>query len=158
MPSEAAVDRMLSTFRELGLDWLLTVPSTGLQRLYGSYESIGRCLYATREEEAIALAAGLRLGGAFPVVVMQQTGVGNAINAVLSLADAYGIGFPVVVLDRTVDDPNLVQRVSSGGTARVLSALGCIEIDWELPDQAHRMRTCIEDDIRWILCPMVGSG
>lgn len=158
MPSAAAIDRMLSTFRLNGLDWLLTVPSAGLQRLYASYEEAGRCLYATREEEAIAIASGLRLGGANPVVVMQQTGVGNAINAVLSLADAYRIPFPVVVLDRTVEDPNLVQRISSAGTAQVLRALGCVEFDWDRPAEASRLSASLEAGVRWILSPMVGAS
>lgn len=158
MLTDAAFDRMLRAFRDNGLGWLLTVPSAGLQRLYASYEAVDRCLYATREEEAIALASGLRLGGVRPVVVTQQTGVGNAINAVLSLADAYEIGFPVIVFDRTVDDPNLVQRVSSDGTARILRALGCVELDWERPDHADRLRVALETGIRWILSPLAGAS
>lgn len=157
MPSQAVLDRMIRTFQDNGLSWLLTVPSAGLQRLYASYEATGHCLYATREEEAIAVASGLHLGGAQPVVVMQQTGVGNAINAVLSLADAYGIGFPVVVIDRTSDDPNPVQRVSSAGTARVLRALDCVELDWERPDVSRLMRDSLQSGVRWFLSPMVGS-
>src|SRR5579864_5602106 len=126
MPSDEAVDRMMIALANNGLEWLLTVPTTGLERLYKTYEMAGRCLYATREEEAIALASGFVLAGACPIVIMQQTGVGNAINAVLSLADAYDIRFPVLVCDRTVNDPNAVQRVSSFGTSMVLNALGCV--------------------------------
>lgn len=158
MPSEAAVDRMISALAENGFEWLVTVPAAGLQRVYDSYEAIGRCLYATREEEAVGLASGLSLGGARPIVVMQQTGVGNALNAVLSLADAYDIRFPILVCDRTVDDPNPVQRVSSLGTARVLRALGCAELDWELPGAGRELGAQLQAGTRWILSPMVGGG
>ena len=158
MLSEEALDRILLALSENGTEWLLTVPCAGLQRLYEAYDEAGRCLYATREEEAIALACGLVLGGARPVVVMQQTGVGNSINAALSLADAYEIRFPVIVFDRTANDPNLVQRVSSVGTCRVLDALGCAHLDWEASESRTEFRQHVEAGVRWIVCPMVGSG
>src|SRR5437762_14089753 len=88
---------------------IIVVPCTGLNPLYSHYERMGQCIYATREEEAIAIASGLAIGGALPAVVMQQSGVGNTLNAVFTLADAYCIYFPVVVLDRGVEDINPVQ-------------------------------------------------
>ena len=48
-----------------------------------------------REEECIAFAAGHRLAGLRPVVLMQCSGVGNALNALASLAIPYGIGMPL---------------------------------------------------------------
>src|ERR1035438_9281471 len=140
MASKQAVDRMILALTESRFEWLLTVPTTGLEQLYKRYEKQDRCLYATREEEAIALASGFALGGARPIVIMQQTGVGNCVNAVLSLADAYQIRFPVIVCDRTVNDPNLVQRVSSFGTSKVLHALGCVQLDWELPGSTEEFQ------------------
>jgi len=157
MPSPEAIDRMIAALAEHRIEWLLTVPTTGIARLYESFERRSACLYATREEEAIALASGLALGGRRPVVVMQQTGVGNAINAVLSLADAYRIPFPVIVCDRTPHDPNLVQRVSSRGTLSVLAVLGCAELDWELPGAVDDFRRHVSDGARWLVCPMRGS-
>jgi sulfopyruvate decarboxylase subunit alpha len=156
MPSRAAVDRMSAALAENGLEWLLTVPTTGLQSLYKTYEDKGRCLFATREEEAIGLASGLVLAGARPVVIMQQTGVGNAINAVLSLADAYEIRFPVIVCDRTASDPNVVQRVSSIGTLKALNALGCVHLDWESPESPEELHRHIQAGERWIICPAAG--
>jgi len=152
------MDRMLAAFSDCRLDWLLTVPSAGLQRLYDSYDVTRRCLYATREEEAIALACGLTLGGVRPIVAMQQTGVGNAINAVLSLADAYEIRFPVVVFDRGPNDPNLVQRVSSTGTLKVLDALGCAHLDWEMASATEEFSEHLRASKRWIVCSMAGVG
>lgn len=148
---------MRDALTDNGLDWLLTVPTTGLQRLYKAFEDKGRCVFATREEEAIGLASGLTLSGGRPVVIMQQTGVGNAINAVLSLADAYKIRFPVIVCDRTAADPNVVQRVSSIGTAKALNALGCVHLDWESEKSQEEFRRHVQDGVRWIVCPAIGS-
>jgi sulfopyruvate decarboxylase subunit beta len=75
-------------------------PVFRLNELYHSYEGVNRCLYLTREEEAIAVASGMSLTGAHPLVVMRQSGVGNCLNAVFSLSEAYDIFFPILVYDR----------------------------------------------------------
>jgi len=156
--ASAVTTPLLTAFRAHDLRWLVAVPSNGLQAVYDAYEETGRCIFATREEEGVAIACGLRIGGQRPVVVMQQTGAGNAVNVVLSLADAYEIDFPVVVFDRTVADVNLVQRVSSRGTARALRALGCVDLDWTAPDAVPRFGDGVRAGRRWFLSPLPGSG
>ncbi len=158
MPSKAAVDRIIEALDRQRIDCLLTVPAAGLHGLYSSFESSAQLVYATREEEAVALACGLVLGGRRPIVVMQQTGVGNAINAVLSLADAYELAFPILVADRTAQDPNPVQRVSSTGTRQALGGLGFVEIDWEASSAIDRFEAHVAGGVRWIVSPMVGAG
>jgi sulfopyruvate decarboxylase alpha subunit len=54
-------------------------------------------IVATREEEAIGIAAGLYLGGARPTVMMQSSGLGNALNAIASLLIAYQIPVALVI-------------------------------------------------------------
>ena len=151
-------ERLRAALRDDGIDWLLAVPAAGLQTLYDDFDAVDRLLFATREEEAIAIACGIALGAGRPAVVMQQTGVGNAINAVLSLADAYAIPFPIVVCDRTDHDPNPVQRVSSTGTLRALRALGCVELALTEPDADDLLRHALADRPRWIVVPLVGEG
>jgi sulfopyruvate decarboxylase subunit alpha len=51
---------------------------------------------ATREEEAFGIAAGLYLGGAYPTVMLQSSGLGNSLNALSSLIVPYQI--PMLVL------------------------------------------------------------
>lgn len=46
---------------------------------------------ATREDNAIALAVGAFLAGDQPLVFMESSGLGNAIDALTSLAIVYGI-------------------------------------------------------------------
>jgi sulfopyruvate decarboxylase TPP-binding subunit len=158
MTTSYAVGQMVAALRAHQLDWLVTVPATGLGPLYQAYKSADRCIFATREEEGIAVACGLTLGGARPAVVMQQSGVGNALNAVLTLADAYEIHFPVIVCDRTTADPNPVQRVSSRRTAQILAALGYAIVDWEQPSAGDRLGFELGAKTRWILSPMAGGS
>ena len=56
-----------------------------------------RYVSATREEEAIGIAAGSFLGGQKPVVLMQNSGLGNSIGALASLPLLYKIPMLLVI-------------------------------------------------------------
>jgi sulfopyruvate decarboxylase subunit alpha len=135
-----------------GLSHIVVVPSSGLDPLYSAFEQRGACLIATREEEAVGLAVGLALGGLWPAVVMQQSGVGNCLNAVLSLADPYEVDFPVLVFDRGEADINPVQRTSSAGTRRILKVLGATQLDLAAPEAHALFASGRKARVRWFLC------
>lgn len=148
---------MISAFDEAGIDWIVVVPSSHLNDLYRHFQKSSRCIFATREEEAVAIASGLKVAGAFPVVVMQQSGVGNALNAVFTLSDAYKIHFPIVVIDRGLQDDNPVQRVSSRETRKVLDAINFESIDWDLGSGANLLLAAMNGLTRWIVSGPDGS-
>ncbi len=50
-----------------------------------------------REEEAVGILTGLFLGGQRGAMLVQSSGLGNALNALGSLAMAYHIPFPLLV-------------------------------------------------------------
>jgi len=51
---------------------------------------------ATREDEALGIATGAYLAGKKPIVLMQNSGLGNSINVLASLAILYKI--PILML------------------------------------------------------------
>jgi sulfopyruvate decarboxylase TPP-binding subunit len=148
---------MLHAFQTCHIDWLAVVPGSGLNEIYEYYDERGRCLFATREEEAVAISAGLAVAGTRPLVLMQQSGVGNALNAVFTLAEAYNIYFPIVSCDRSKDDPNPVQRHSSVRTSRVLESQGAVFLDWTDADASERFSALLDRQQRWIVCNLVGK-
>ena len=137
-----------------GIDHLIVVPASGLELVLGHFEKHGSCIYATREEEAIAIACGLSLGGEKPMVVMAQAGLGNTLNAVFTLADAYDIYFPILVCFRGKRDPNPVQRVSAKHTHLVLSVLDCVEVSWDAPEGKGEFKRLVNERQRWIKCSL----
>jgi sulfopyruvate decarboxylase TPP-binding subunit len=147
---------LVETLRSAGIDWVLTVPLSGMDGLYQEFAGRGRCIFATREEEAVATAAGLVLGGSRPIVVMQQSGVGNALNAVFTLADAYEIAFPILVFDRGESDPNPIQKASSRSTLPLLQQLGATTLaDWSGPGAlAVLSRALATPAGRWLISPL----
>ena len=54
----------------------------------------------TREEEGIGIAGGLVLGGAKPLLVIQDNGVGNALTALTTFAQAYHLPMVLLVSQR----------------------------------------------------------
>jgi len=78
-----------------------------------------------REEECVGYAAGARIAGRRPVVLMQSSGLGNSLNALGSLAVPYRLGLPLVVSMRgTLGERNASQVPMGRATVPFLAALG----------------------------------
>ncbi len=78
-----------------------------------------------QEEECIAHAGGQVLAGGRPAVLMQCSGLGNALNALASFVIPYGLGIPLVISMRgTLGERNPAQMPMGRATAPVLAALG----------------------------------
>jgi sulfopyruvate decarboxylase subunit alpha len=54
----------------------------------------------TREEEGIGIAGGLVLGGAKPLLVVQDNGIGNALTALTTFAQPYHLPLLMIVSQR----------------------------------------------------------
>lgn len=76
-----------------GIDLALTVPCKYIAELIATLDGDDRfdLLYPTREEESVGIAAGAYLGGRKSVMLIQNSGLGNMVNAYLSLNRFYGI-------------------------------------------------------------------
>jgi sulfopyruvate decarboxylase subunit alpha len=62
----------------------------------GAYASIP----LTREEEGIGIAGGLVLGGAKPLLIVQDNGIGNALTALTTFAQPYHLPLLMIVSQR----------------------------------------------------------
>ncbi|NMI01705.1 thiamine pyrophosphate-binding protein [Pseudonocardia acidicola] len=124
-----------------GLDWQVTIADrlvaggVGVaayvpdSRLNGVLERLGEhglpLRSLAREEECVAYASGQRIAGRQPVVLMQSSGVGNALNALGSLAVPYRLGLPLVISMRgTLGERNPSQVPIGRATRSLLDALG----------------------------------
>ncbi|MCH7226415.1 phosphonopyruvate decarboxylase [Haloferula sp. A504] len=96
----------LQAYRECldkcGVEFISGVPDTLLNDLCLYFERDwpeGRHVIAANEGGAIALAAGYHLAtGTVPMVYMQNSGLGNAVNPLASLADRSVYGIPMVLV------------------------------------------------------------
>lgn len=89
----------------------------------------------TTEEEGVGMMAGVNLGGARGVLLMQSSGVGNCINF-LSLIKGGRFPFLTLVSMRgEFGEGNPWQMPMGQATARVLEAMGVICLRVESPDE-----------------------
>src|SRR5258705_3057502 len=133
------------------LEYLITVPTSGMNEIYEHFITQGKCICVTREEEGVAIASGLTLGNKKAFMFIQQSGVGNLLNAIFTLADPYDIFFPIIVMIRGKDDPNPIHWESSEKTINILKGLGHFFIDWNKEICNEDLKECIDNRIRWIL-------
>lgn len=109
-----------------GVEVASWVPDKRLEPLARDLAGLGVELRTlTREEECVGYAAGFRAAGGTPVVLMQCSGLGNAVNALASLAVPYGLGFVLVVSMRgTLGERNPAQVPLGRSTASLFALLG----------------------------------
>lgn len=100
-------------------------PLSHILSVFGAAHREVRVIPATREEEAVGIAAGLYLGGGRPAVLMQSSGLGNALNAICSLLVAYQIPTLLVLSMRgDAGEWNQAQVPFGRAVPRVLDDLG----------------------------------
>lgn len=86
---------------------------------------------ATNEGEALAIAAGAQLAGRRPVVMLQNSGLGNLVNPLASLTHPFRI--PALLIVTLRGDPSIKdepQHELMGRTTRELLQTLEVEHDW----------------------------
>ena len=97
---------------------------------------------AANEGDAIAIAAGVYLGGQYPVVMLQNSGLGNAVNPITSLLQTFEIPVLIVVTLRgdpsaSPDEPQ--HRLMGKITTDLLDLM---EVPWSFsPLRIQKLRT-----------------
>lgn len=94
--------RFVTSLEKQGITFFTGVPDSFLHGFCGYIKAAipsDRHVIAANEGNAIALAAGHAFGrGDIPLVYMQNSGIGNAVNPLVSLADRHVYAVPMVLL------------------------------------------------------------
>jgi sulfopyruvate decarboxylase subunit alpha len=79
----------------------------------------------TREEEGVGILAGAALAGKRPILLMQNSGLGNCVNALASLTQLYELPLFLLMSHRGGASERIVAQKPMGAAAlRVLDGLG----------------------------------
>lgn len=132
---------MHEALKKCGLSFFMSVPCKHLAKLISRLERDQEVkhLPVTREEEGIGIAAGAFLTGKMGVLLMQNSGLGNAVNALASLMAYYKIPMILVVSHRGLPGETIGAQVPMGKiTERLLRTLDIPFFRYEsLEDLAH---------------------
>ncbi|MDF0590527.1 sulfopyruvate decarboxylase subunit alpha [Candidatus Methanocrinis natronophilus] len=111
-PSEAVYNGM----KGAGIDFVVSVPCVNLQELIHLVDldpKIGH-VPVTREEEGVGIAAGAYMGGKRAALLMQNSGLGNSINALASLNGLYKIPLLMIISHRGGEGETIAGQVPMG--------------------------------------------
>jgi sulfopyruvate decarboxylase beta subunit len=97
-------DLVISILREHGIDLVSSIPCDKAKDLCFMIPEQFNHVGLTREEDGIGVSAGAVLAGMRPVMVIQSSGVGNSLNALMSLTCTYRLPLPILASWRGVQD------------------------------------------------------
>jgi len=127
-----------------GYDFFTGVPCSMIESLISALETHPRLPYvpAVREDVAVGLAAGAWLAGRRPMVLMQNSGLGTSMNAVVSLSLMYRLPALLLVTWRGHGGKDAPEHILMGEISP--SFLDLIRV----PHRILSAKT-IADDIAW---------
>lgn len=143
------VDRqVVRTLRGAGANFACSVPCSllaGILQMLSEEKRI-TLVPVTREEEGVGICAGAQLGGARPVLLMQNSGLGNSVNAILSLTKLYGLGLLLVLGFRgRRGEENIAAQIPMGdATPALLQVIGAKSVTIERPADLGLIREVAE--------------
>lgn len=102
--------------RRAGIDFAASVPCVNLQELLAMLVADHNIIHlpVTREEEGVGICAGAWLGGRRPALLMQNSGLGNCINALASLDMLYKIPLLMIISHRGGRGESIIGQVPMG--------------------------------------------
>jgi sulfopyruvate decarboxylase subunit alpha len=143
---------LLETLKRLGFGAAVAVPDGWLGEILVRVEreTTMRLVRATHEEEALAIACGVRLGGVRTVMFVQNAGLLSMGAGMVTLAQRYQFPLLMLVSYRgTADDPVFYHVAKGRATEPVLNGLGVahrrVDRNWPIGPQVEAAATYAEE-------------
>lgn len=107
------------------VDMVLSLPCNMLSGVFDEIDRLSiKRIPVCREEEGIGVAAGAALAGKRPLLLMQNSGLGNCVNALASLTGLYRLPLFLLMSHRGGAGEPIAAQIPMGQTApKVLDAL-----------------------------------
>ncbi len=131
MPSSddlSSIETVLEAVKESDVDVILHLPCGKIAPLLDVLVENFYNIPLTREEEGVGIAAGVTLAGAKALMVIQNTGLGNMVNAIMSLTKFYDLPLPIFVSHRGIYNENISAQIPFG--THLEDILGAMEVDY----------------------------
>jgi len=124
------IDKKIADIIEsAGIDVVLSLPCNLLNGImdeidYRNIKHVPLC----REEEGIGIAAGVTLSGKRPMILMQNSGLGNCVNALMSLTALYEMPLLIMMSHRGGEGEQILAQKPMGKAAPLI--LDAMKIDY----------------------------
>lgn len=136
-------DVLVQALQDMGVNFFTGVPDSMLGGIIA--ELMARKAYtpAVREDEAVAMAAGAFMAGKIPAVLMQNSGLGTSLNALISLNLIYRQPCILIVSWRGYQGKDAPEHLVMGETMPQL--LDTMKIPHRTLSEEK-----LKDDLRWL--------
>ncbi|KKK45644.1 hypothetical protein LCGC14_0566660 [marine sediment metagenome] len=108
--------KLYEELKRSGINLILSLPCIMLKNLLLIIEERDDIphISITREEEGVGIAAGAYLGGKTPAILMQNSGLGNSINAIKSLLQLFKIPVIFIMSHRGAEGEKIAAQIPMG--------------------------------------------
>jgi sulfopyruvate decarboxylase subunit beta len=89
-------NQIIDELKAQGIDLVSAIPCDRAKGLFFRLPEEFRHIGLTREEDGVGISAGAFLAGAHPLIALQSSGLGNMLNAILSLTTTFGLPLPIL--------------------------------------------------------------
>jgi sulfopyruvate decarboxylase beta subunit len=116
---------VIDILKEQAISHIASIPCDKAKDLCFMLPDLFNHTCLTREEDGIGVCAGLALAGQRPAMVIQSSGLGNSLNAIMSLTKTYDLPLPIIASWRGVQDEIIPAQVPfNAAIPKILDATG----------------------------------
>ena len=135
-------DQFVQALEDIGFNFFTGVPDSILGGIIETLMERRLFTPSVREDEAVAMAAGAYMGGMVPAVLMQNSGLGTSLNALISLNMIYRQPCLLIVSWRGFEGKDAPEHLVMGEA--MLKLLETVRIPYRVFSEASAV-----DDFRW---------
>ena len=124
-------EQIIGELKNQGINLICSIPCDKAKGLFFALPDHFRHIGLTREEDGVGIAAGAYLVGARPALAIQSSGLGNMLNAILSLTVTFGLPLPILASWRGCEGEKIPAQIPfNRPLPAILSAAGisCTEV------------------------------
>jgi sulfopyruvate decarboxylase beta subunit len=122
---ETCEERLIHTLKKVQAGPVMSLPCEKIRGLLSIIDKEFLHIGLTREEEGVGISAGAALAGKRPCMFVQSSGMGNMLNALMSLTKTYSLPLSIFVSWRGVYNEKIQAQVPLGRALQgVLDACG----------------------------------
>jgi sulfopyruvate decarboxylase subunit alpha len=149
-PATRLATTLADGLRASGFSPFFGTPCGILAPLYTELSRDNEMLTIAREDSALGVAAGCALSGMNPVVLMQNSGFGQSVNAVASLISPYSIPVLIIISMRGTGQDSTEENQVMGRTTEWVLRSADVRTE-------HIGGDNIQTQVRWARNQVVGD-
>ena len=139
--------KLYSAIKNSGIDLILSLPCIMLKNLLDLIEEKNEIKHIsiTREEEGVGIAAGAYLCGKIPALLIQNSGLGNSVNAIKSLLHLFKIPIVFIMSHRGAEGEKIPAQIPMGRlTPHLLDLLEIEKFVIDSEEKISHIETAVE--------------